>query len=117
MARMLDKGRAALNGTVGEYHFDCVLDKKLFEFKHLMAKGIRNLLTSGTSDEDIAEWINNHGTPRTDEEIKAWSDMIEALESELLKYLEDDDQVLIRKVRAGSLLFPRKNPIPARREL
>ncbi len=26
MARMIDKGRATLNGTVGEYHFACPLE-------------------------------------------------------------------------------------------
>ena len=31
MARMIDKGRVTLNGTVGEYHFACPLDQKLIE--------------------------------------------------------------------------------------
>jgi len=33
MARMIDKGRATLNGTVGEYHFACPLDQQLFTYK------------------------------------------------------------------------------------
>jgi hypothetical protein len=30
MARMIEKGRATINGTVGEYHFACPLDQMLF---------------------------------------------------------------------------------------
>ena len=33
MARMIDKGRADIQGTVGEYHYACPLDQMLFEFK------------------------------------------------------------------------------------
>jgi Domain of unknown function (DUF5069) len=35
MARMIDKGRASLNGTAGEYHFACPLDQRLFSYKGL----------------------------------------------------------------------------------
>ena len=31
-ARTLDKCRAALNGTLGEYHFDCPLDRRFLDF-------------------------------------------------------------------------------------
>jgi Domain of unknown function (DUF5069) len=37
MARMIDKGRATLNGTVGEYHFACPLDQQLFTYKGVLA--------------------------------------------------------------------------------
>jgi len=33
LARMADKGRATLNGTAGEYPFDCPLDNMLFASK------------------------------------------------------------------------------------
>jgi len=32
-ARTVDKCRASLAGTLGEYHYDCPLDNKLFSFK------------------------------------------------------------------------------------
>ncbi|MGD1089888.1 MAG: DUF5069 domain-containing protein, partial [Verrucomicrobiota bacterium] len=31
-ARMLDKCRAAISGTLGEYHFDCPLDRYFLQF-------------------------------------------------------------------------------------
>jgi hypothetical protein len=74
LARMADKGRATLNGTNGEYHFNCPLDNMLFSFKGVSGEDVRQVLLSGASDEEVLEWLNTHGTPRTPEEIKAWSD-------------------------------------------
>jgi hypothetical protein len=78
MARMIDKGRAALNGTNGEYHFNCPLDNTLFSFKGVSGDDVRQLLASGASDEDVLAWFNQHGTPKNDPEIKAWSAGTEA---------------------------------------
>jgi hypothetical protein len=78
MARMIDKGRADLQGNVGEYHFACPLDQTLFDFKGVQADEVKNLLGSGSADEQVVTWFNSHGTPKTNEEIKAWSDGVEA---------------------------------------
>ena len=78
MARMIDKGRAVINGTAGEYHFDCPVDNMLFGFKGVKGDEVRQLLASGASDEQVLAWFNSHGTPKTDSEIKAWSAGVEA---------------------------------------
>ena len=78
LARMADKGRASLNGTAGEYHFNCPVDNMLFGFKGVTDAEVKPLLESGASDEQIAIWLNQHGTPKTAAEIKAWSDSVEA---------------------------------------
>jgi hypothetical protein len=77
MARMIDKGRADLQGSVGEYHFACPLDQMLFEFKGVNADEVKKLLASGAADEQVVSWLDNHGTARTAEEIKAWSKGVE----------------------------------------
>ena len=74
LARALDKGRAALAGTPGEYRFDCPLDRRLFDFKGVSGTEIRTLLAGGATDEQMAAWLNTHGTPRTVEEVAAWGD-------------------------------------------
>ena len=76
---MADKGRAAIAGTNGEYHFACPLDQMLFGFKGVTAEEVRPLLEKGASDEEIAHWFDTHGTARTPEEIKGWSDSHEHL--------------------------------------
>ena len=78
MARMIDKGRATINGTNGEYHFDCPVDNMLFSFKGVKGDEVRQLLASGASDDDVLAWFNSHGTPKSDSEIKAWSAGAEA---------------------------------------
>jgi len=79
LARMADQGRASLNGTAGEYHFDCPVDNMLFGFKGVTGKEVKPLLASGASDEQIAAWLNSHGTPKTPAQVKAWSDSVEAI--------------------------------------
>src|SRR2546426_8419661 len=70
LARMADKGRATLNGTAGEYHFDCPVDNLIFGFKGVKVAEMKPLLVSGASDEHIVTWLDTHGTPRTAAEVK-----------------------------------------------
>jgi hypothetical protein len=77
MARMIDKGRADLQGNVGEYHFACPLDQMLFEFKGVNADEVKKLLASGAADEQVVSWFDSHGTARIAEEIKTWSNGVE----------------------------------------
>ena len=43
---MIDKGRAHLNGTLGEYHFNCTLDNILFKFKGITVEEVQMLLAN-----------------------------------------------------------------------
>jgi hypothetical protein len=74
IARTIDKCRATLEGKNGEYHFDCPLDNVLFSFKGIKGDVFKAYVAEGHSDEEIASWLKTVGTPRTDAEIKAWSD-------------------------------------------
>jgi hypothetical protein len=79
LARTTDKCRALLAGNIGEYHFDCPLDNMLFAFKGVTGDDFKAKVQSGASDADVVDWIDSHGVPKTPEEIKAWSDGIEAM--------------------------------------
>jgi hypothetical protein len=76
---MADKGRATLNGTNGEYHFNCPLDNMLFGFKGVEGEEVRKVLLAGATDEEVVEWMDAHGLPRTPEEIDTWSSDMERL--------------------------------------
>ena len=80
LARMADKGRATINGTMGAYHFNCPLDNMLFSFKGVQAEDVKSLLASGATDEQVAAWLDQNGIPKTADEIKAWSDSVEAIQ-------------------------------------
>jgi len=77
LARAIDKGRADIAGTPGEYHFDCPLDNYLFSFKGVKGSDVRTLLEKGATDAEVAAWLDAHGTPKTAAEVKEWSDGIE----------------------------------------
>jgi hypothetical protein len=77
LARMADKGRATLNNTAGDYHFACPVDNMLFQFKGVSSAEVKALLASGASDEEIAAWLDGHGTPKTPAEVSAWSQFAE----------------------------------------
>ncbi len=78
LARMTDKGRADIAGTIGDYHFDCPLDNYLFGFKGVAGADVRKLLENGATDEEVAAWFDANGEPKTEEEKTAWSDGLEA---------------------------------------
>jgi hypothetical protein len=75
LPRMLDKGRAEIAGTIGEYHFNCPLDRHILNFLGLDAAALREQLAAGKGDGEILEWINaNAKHKRTPWEIEQWSD-------------------------------------------
>lgn len=74
LPRMLDKGRAALAGTPGEYHFNCPLDQRFVNFAGIDVEGLKAELAKGKGDGEILEWITAHSTTRPEAwEIAAWS--------------------------------------------
>jgi hypothetical protein len=73
LPRMLDKGRAHLAGTVGEYHFNCPLDQRLTAFLAVSADDILKLLKDGKTDTEVLAWVLEN-TKRTDFEIYQWSE-------------------------------------------
>ncbi|MFA6297396.1 MAG: DUF5069 domain-containing protein [Candidatus Paceibacterota bacterium] len=73
IARTIDKCRATIAETNGDYHFNCPLDNLLFSFKGIKGDDFKAYVAEGHSDEEIAEWVKNNGTPKTEEEISAWS--------------------------------------------
>ena len=77
LARAIDKCRAASACMGGAYHFGCPLDRMLFSFKGITAAEFKRAVTCGRTDEEVAEWLNHHGTFRTPEEICAWSEEME----------------------------------------
>jgi hypothetical protein len=77
LARTVDKCRAAAAGKIGEYHYDCPLDNQLFSFKGINGEQFKRVVSSFRNYEDVAAWLVSNGTPKTSEEIKAWSDKAE----------------------------------------
>jgi len=76
--RTLDKCRAGIAGTLGEYHYDCPLDNMLFSFKGITGEQFQTAVQASTNDDEVGAWLLANGTAKTPAEIKAWSDEMEA---------------------------------------
>ncbi|MGA2181089.1 MAG: DUF5069 domain-containing protein [Verrucomicrobiota bacterium] len=77
-SRAVDKCRASLAGTLGEYHYDCPLDNLLFSFKGVTGEQFKAAVQASKNYEDVGAWLQANGTTKTPVEIKAWSDEMEA---------------------------------------
>lgn len=72
--RMLDKGRAEIAGTNGEYHFACPLDQRILAFLGIDPEPLRVELAKGKGDGEILAWITaNQRNKHTPAEVDAWS--------------------------------------------
>jgi len=68
-----------LNGTVGEYHYNCGLDQMLFGFKGLDHEEVKKLLAIGANDDEVLDWVNSHGRPKSSAEIAEFSNSFEKI--------------------------------------
>jgi hypothetical protein len=77
-SRAVDKCRASLAGTLGEYHYDCPMDNMLFTFKGIDGEQFKTAVKASTNYEEVGAWLQANGTAKTPVEIKSWSDEMEA---------------------------------------
>ena len=87
--RTIDKCRASVAGTLGQYHYDCPLDNMLFTFKGITAEQFKSAVQAAKDYDEMGIWLHANGTLKTADEIKAWSDEMEA--SSLIKNPEKRD--------------------------
>ena len=74
LPRLLDKGRASVIGTSGDYHYNCPLDQRFFAFTGVTAAAVKKLLAAGKGDGEILAWIEKHSTKKpSSADIVAWS--------------------------------------------
>lgn len=76
LARMIDKCRAVLAGTQGEYIYPCPLDERLLDFTGLTAERFTVAVTEHPSDHAMARWFDAVTVVRSDAEREAWNDMM-----------------------------------------
>jgi hypothetical protein len=63
-SRAVDKCRASLAGTLGEYHYDCPLDNMLFSFKGIDGGQFKTAVQAAKNYEDIGTWLLANGTKK-----------------------------------------------------
>ncbi|WP_411825571.1 DUF5069 domain-containing protein [Luteolibacter sp. AS25] len=92
--RTLDKCRAEVAGTAGEYHFNCPLDTVFLEFAGISPDAFKEFVATGADDDAVAAWIKENGSGKSEEEIILWNNSlrykrISEMEVKLQVFLED----------------------------
>ncbi len=75
-ARMLDKCRAVVAGTAGEYHYNCPLDQMFLEFSGIDPEAFKAFVATDADDDAVAKWIGENRKPLSDEEIILWNNSL-----------------------------------------
>jgi hypothetical protein len=103
-ARCIDKCRAVLNGTQGEYHYNCPLDQRFLKFAEINPEELKNFVATGATDGEIAQWITAHAKKRARVEIVQWNNKerdarLSDLPPETQEYMEDYIQKFVPRNR------------------
>ncbi|HEY8993390.1 MAG TPA: DUF5069 domain-containing protein [Lacunisphaera sp.] len=78
LPRLIDKARATLAGTQGEYTYDCAMDAHFWEFTGLNAQTFLAEVKTGKCDYDLVNYVLASMQPkRVISEIVAWSSWLE----------------------------------------
>ena len=76
LARMIDKCRAVLAGTEGEYIYPCPMDERLMEFAGITAEQFTAAVKSIPSDDAVAKWFAQTAKEHPPAELEAWNRMM-----------------------------------------
>jgi len=75
LPRILDKCRATLAGSNGEYNYNCPLDQHFFRFTGIDAQKLKDEVATGKGDEALLHWILENATNKhTPWEIAQWTE-------------------------------------------
>lgn len=108
--RALDKCRAVLAGTAGEYHSDCPVDQIFLNFAEIPYAAFRDFVATGATDAEVGEWIEKNAKKRPRIEIIRWnndlrSKRISDLNDDLQEYMEDYIPKYVPKNRPVYVFF------------
>lgn len=74
LPRILDKGRAQVAGTTGEYKYNNPMDRHWFRFTGITPEALLEQLAAGKGDGEILNWVEETAPhARTPWEIQQWS--------------------------------------------
>ncbi|MGB5040307.1 MAG: DUF5069 domain-containing protein [Nitrospira sp.] len=76
LARMIDKCRAVLAGTEGEYIYPCPMDDRLMAFAGITAAQFTAAVKQHLSDEGVIQWFRVMATPHPQAELEEWNRMM-----------------------------------------
>lgn len=73
LARMIDKCRAVLAGTEGEYIYPCPMDDRLLEFAGITSEQFTAAVQAHSTDEGVVSWLEKQATSHQPAELEEWN--------------------------------------------
>ncbi|MFT7615329.1 MAG: hypothetical protein ACI8Y7_000135 [Candidatus Woesearchaeota archaeon] len=91
-ARMIDKLRATIAKTNGEYHYACPVDQVFLKHKKIDPEKLKEYVKENKStDSQIMQWMDENGAVDTVDERLIWSqeqDMTFPMKSGIKEYMD-----------------------------
>jgi len=80
LPRLIDKARAVVAGTNGDFHYNCPMDQRFWAFTGIKPAAFLVQVKAGKSDSELLAYATAHtNPPRHASEIAAWSAWFEQL--------------------------------------
>lgn len=73
LGRALDKAKAVAFGNVGEYNYDCPMDKAVFDFLGMNGEEFLNVVKNAKSDAEIEAYARGFVGKKSPEELERWN--------------------------------------------
>ena len=79
LPRLVDKVRAMLAGTLGDYvPFPCPADQRFLTAVGITPAAMRDRLQAGAGDAEVLAWVTRQASPETEARLRAFRDYLEA---------------------------------------
>lgn len=98
LSRTTDKAKSYNAKKLGEYHYNCPLDKALFEFLKIDSETFAKKVKELKDDEKLVEWIKKE-FPKTQKEKDSFNNMMRHMrpkDNESQKWLDGEKKKLGR---------------------
>ena len=73
LGRTIDKGKALAHGNLGEYHYNCPMDKAVFEFLAIDHEQLLEVIRGTKSDAEIEAYVAPFIRKKSSHEIETWN--------------------------------------------
>jgi hypothetical protein len=73
LGRAIDKGKAEAHGDIGEYHYNCPMDKAVFAFLGINHEQLLETIRGAKTDAEIANFTSPYVAAKSRDEIEAWN--------------------------------------------
>ncbi len=74
LGRTIDKAKALAHGNIGEYHYNCPMDKVLFEAFGIDHEAFLDKIKSMKDDSEIEAFAHEHIAKKSPEEIASFNE-------------------------------------------